>query len=169
MLLLSGAAIAQKQLIILKKNRVVARYNPGDDLVFKTTDSRHVRKSYVNNLADTAVVTARDTVPFYSFDRVYFNQHSFARTLGTTLIIAGAGYFFIDQLNNVVVKGNEFRSEPSINRFAIITVGVGVPLVLLQKKSQRMGYHYRMLTVDPDSPLYYRRQVRGYVSPYIPR
>lgn len=168
MFLVSHAVFCQKQLVVLKRGSVVAHFNPGDDFVFKKKGDSNKISTYVNNLSDTAVVTHRDTIPFRQIDRIYFTQHTFLQTIGTALTIAGAGYFLIDQINNVIVNGNRPKLDKDINRFSVPALAVGLPLIFIRKKSQRIGYKYRIMTVTKESPFYHSDTPKGYVSPYIP-
>lgn len=169
-LLLPGfVAIAQSQLLLLKRQEVLLRLNAGDDFVFRVKGSKEVRHTYINTLSDTAVVTHRDTVPYHLIDRVYFRSSTFVNRLGLMLVIGGAGYFLIDQVNNVIVHGNDARIENKVAIASGVMVGAGVPMMLIGRNSQRMGGRFRLMRVTPESPLYRSYDPKGYVSPYIPR
>ncbi|HLT72907.1 MAG TPA: hypothetical protein VKZ75_09660 [Cyclobacteriaceae bacterium] len=168
-LLLAFNAAGQNQLLLLKRQEVLLRLNAGDDFVFRMKGSKEVRRTYINTLSDTAVVTHRDTVPYHLIDRVYFRRSTFVNRLGLLLVIGGAGYFLIDQLNNVVVKGNDARIDNSVAIASGTMVGVGMPMMLIGRNSRRVGGRIRLLKVTPESPLYRSFGPKGYVSPYIPR
>lgn len=150
----SGAALAQKQLVVLKREDVLLRLYPGDDFVFRLKDDKRVRASYVNNLSDTAVVTHRDTIPFHRIDRIYFPQHKFYNTVGTALVIFGGGLFLIDQINVVVVNGNEPDLDDNVTTISLSSLAAGLPLMLIRKKSQRIRYPTRIMMVDKGSGFY---------------
>ena len=158
-------ARAQKQLVFLHHETVLKRYNPGDDIVFKLKGSDDVIRSYVNNLSDTAVVIHADVVPFRKIDRVYFVQHKFYNTLGTLAVLAGVGYFLIDQLNRVVVNKDKPGLTASVSRFSITTIGIGLPLMIFKKRSQRIDYAHQFLTVKKGS-VFYKPDPNGYTMPY---
>ena len=100
----AGSAVAQKQIVLLKKEKVLLRLYPGDEFIYRLKGDDQKRTTYINNLSDTSVVTHRDTVPFHTIDRIYFQQKKFYNTVGTALVIFGAGLFFIDQFNHVIVQ-----------------------------------------------------------------
>jgi len=110
--------------------------------------------SYVNNLYDTAVLAHKDIIPFYKIDRIYFKHSSFGNRFGTFLVIGGVGYFLIDQFNEVIVHGEEPTIDENVATTSAILVGAGLPLMLIKKKSQRLGGKYRLLTVEKASPFY---------------
>lgn len=152
---LAGAMVhAQKQLVLLKDETVLLRLYPGDDFVYRLNGSSTVRETYVNNLSDSAVVTHNDTIPFHTIDRIYFRQHKFYNTLGTLLVIGGAGLFLIDQANIVLVQGNEPNLDAGVARVSLASLAAGLPLMLIRKKSQRLNYRHRLLMVDRGSAFY---------------
>jgi hypothetical protein len=160
-------AHAQKQLVLLKGQRVILRLYPGDDIAFREKGFRSVRHSYVNNLSDTAVVTHNDTIAFHTIDRLYFRQSRFYNVLGNALVIGGAAYFLIDQVNEIAVHGNKASFDQGVNRISIPAVIIGLPLMLIHKNSQRLTPKYHLLMVKPGS-IFYKANPKGYQSPFIP-
>jgi len=166
LLMLCGeAAYGQKQLVFLKGETVLLRIYPGDDFVYREKGSRSVRTTYVNNISDTAVVTHRDTVPFHSIERLYFRQHKFHNTLGTVMVIFGAGLFIIDQVNVVLVQGNSPSLDNRVSTVSLTSLAAGIPLMLIKKKSQKLNFRNRLIMVEKGSA-FYRPDTREYIGPY---
>ena len=130
------------------------RLNFGDDFNYTLKGSKTVRYSYVNNLYDTAVLAHKDIVPFHKINKVYFTHSSFGNRFGTFLVIGGVGYFLIDQFNVIIVHGEEATIDENVAVTSAVLTGIGLPLMLIKKKSQRIGGKYRLLTVDRGSPFY---------------
>lgn len=149
-----GRVYSQKQLVLLKREKVLLRLNYGDDFNYTLKGSKELRYSYINNLYDTAVLAHNDVVPFHKIDKVYFTHSSFGNRFGTFLVIGGVGYFLIDQFNVIVVQGEEASIDEGVAITSAIMVGAGLPLMLIKKKSQRLGGKYRLLVVDQGSPFY---------------
>jgi hypothetical protein len=164
----SGTGYTQKQLVLLKRETVLLRLNPGDDLSYRLKMTDQKRNTYINNLLDTAIITHSDTVQFQSIDRVYFKRSSFSNRLGLVLVAGGAGYFLIDQFNNVVVHGNDAEINESVARGSIVMVGVGLPMMLIKKDHVKIKGRYRLMIVTEGSPFYLDNRPKGYLSPYIP-
>lgn len=150
------AAHAQKQLVLLKREKILLRLYPGDEIIFSLKNSEEIRTSYINNLFDTAVMVHEDVIPFYKIDKIYFKHGSFMNVVGTLLVTGGVGYFLIDQLNELVVKGHGASINENVATTSIVMVAVGLPMMLIKKKSQRLGGKYRLLTVEKGSLLYQR-------------
>lgn len=162
-LFLSGSVFGQKQLVVLKRENVLLRLYPGDEFVYRLKGEKIVRTTYVNNIFPTAVLTHRDTVPFNAIDRVYFRQRKLYNTLGGALVIFGAGLFIIDQLNVTVVNGNKPSLDDDVTTLSVSSLAVGLPLMLIKKKSQRIRYPTRLMLIDRNSG-FYRPDTREQVN-----
>lgn len=169
MVILYGHCFGQKQLILLKGDKLLLRLNPGNDIVYRLKDNKRVRSTYISNLSDTAVVTHSDTVPYHHIDRVYFKRSTFGNKIGWMLVVGGTGFFLIDQFNNVVVDGNDAELDEGVTKTSLIMVGVGLPLALIKRNYVQLGGRKRLLMVKEGSPFYYDNRPKGYISPFIPR
>ena len=159
--------LPQKQLVLLKRQDVKLRLYPGDEIVLKLKNSRTVRTSYVNNIFEDAVVIHLDTIPFHKIDKIYFRQTKFYNTIGGILVVGGVGLFLIDQFNSIVVQGEEPRIDSWVTSVSVPAVAIGLPLMLITKKSQRVGRKYRLMMVQKGSS-FYQPDPKGINSPYIP-
>jgi hypothetical protein len=140
--------------VILKGERVVLRLRPGDEIVFKLKNSKRKWVTYVNNLSDTAVTVHRDVIPYHSIERIYFDQSKFYNRIGGAMVFGGAALFLIDQLNVVVVNGEDPSLDSWVSTVSLTGIVVGLPMMLLKKKSQKLNYKYHLLVVKKGSPFY---------------
>jgi hypothetical protein len=154
LIVLPYTARSQKQLVLLKREDVLLRLFPGDEFIYKLKGSNAVRNTYVNNLADTAVVTHRDTVPFHRIESIYFEQRKLYNTVGKGLVVFGVGLFLIDQFNMVIVHGQSPSLDSRVTTLSLTSLAVGLPLALVKKKSQKIKRPYRLLMVEEGSPFY---------------
>ena len=151
----ANEVLAQKQLIILKKEKVVLRLYPGDEFVYTLKSSpREVRRSYVNNISDTAVWAHDEVVSFHKIERVYFQQRTLWTDAGPKLIVAGVVLFLADQLNTVVVQNEDASIDKGVLITSAALAGAGVVMTVTKKKYQTIGGKYRFRMVDEDSPFY---------------
>lgn len=154
-LILAGSvAYGQKQLVFLKKEKVILRLNPGDEFIFSLKGSKGIQRSYINNLFDTAALVHKTIIPFQKIDKIYFTQQGLVNLMGRFLVVAGVGYFVIDQINVMVVNGDEASLDDNVTTASVAMVAAGLPMMLIKKKSQRIGGRYRLLTVQKGSPFY---------------
>jgi hypothetical protein len=155
------AAAAQKQLLVMNRQRVLLRLYPGDEIVLKVKGNKQVRTSYVNNIFEDAVMIHRDTIPFHKIDKIYFSQTKFYNKLGGALVAGGAALFLIDQFNVVVVQGESPSLDSWVSTVSISSIGLGLPLMLIKKKSQRINGRYRLMMVKEGSSFYVPRPERS--------
>lgn len=150
----AGLAQAQKQLVLLKREKVIMRLNPGDEFVISLKGDKKKLTSYINNLYDTAVLVHKTIIPLHKIHKVYFKRSGLINLIGKFLVVAGVGYFVIDQFNVIVVDGNKASLNDNVTNASIAMVGVGLPMMLIRKKYQRIGGKFRLLTVEEGSPFY---------------
>jgi hypothetical protein len=163
--LAATATYSQKQLVLLKGQDVLLRLNPGDDIRFKIKGQKQIIHSYVNNLLDGRLVTHRDTFLFANIERIYFHRPLRINVWGGTMMAGGILLFGIDQLNNSGIHGEEMTLDQGVTTASIALVGVGLPLLLVKKKSQKLTYKYRLLTVAEGSAFYRPDPRNGLQSP----
>jgi hypothetical protein len=149
-----GDSYGQKQLVLLKKEKVILRLYPGDEIILRTKGSHTKMTSYVNNLSDTAVMLHQTIIPFYKIDRLYFKHSSFGNRFGAMMVVGGVTYFLVDQFNTIVVQGEEATWNKNVGNVSVAMVAIGLPLWLIKKKSQRIKPGYKLLTVEEGSPFY---------------
>ncbi len=147
-------AHGQKQLVLLKKQKVILRLNPGDEFKYSIKGEKGMHDSYVNNLSDTAVVAHNTVVPFHKIDRIYFKRSSYANFIGGFLVIGGVGIFILDQLNTSVIQGDKASLDDRVTSISVSSLAVGLPLMLIHKKSQKLKRPYHILTVKKGSVFY---------------
>ncbi len=156
-LILSTAGVAQRrQLVVLKRQKVIQRYLPGDDIRLKIKGNDQIINSYVNNLTDTSVFVHTTNIPFENIERLYFRRANFVNRLGAYLIVAGTGLFLIDQINVVLVNGDNPNIDAGVAKASIGMVVIGFPMMLIKKKYVTPSYKFRLLSVDEKS-LFYQR------------
>jgi hypothetical protein len=148
------SAFGQKQLVVVKRENVLLRLSEGDAFTYKPKGSTRVHETYVRQLTEIAVITHRDTVPFHMIDRIYFRQRKFYNTIGSALVIFGGGLFIIDQFNEVIVNGREPGLDDNVSRLSAGALALGIPMMLIKKKSQRIRHPVRLMTVDRRSIFY---------------
>jgi hypothetical protein len=154
-------AEAQKQLVLLKRQKVVLRLYPGDEIVLKLKGSKRIRTSYVNNIFEDAVMIHNDTIPFHKIDRIYFRQTKFYNKLGGALVAGGAALFLIDQFNVVVVQQESPSLDSWVSNVSLSSIAVGLPMMLIRKKSQRPNGRYRLMLAREGSSFYVPRPERS--------
>ena len=155
--LISFSSKGQKQVVLLKGEKVLHRFLPGDYIYIKVKNDPIRYHTYINNILDDAFVLDDDTISFRSVERTYTDQKKFLSGLGKTLIQAGVGLFVIDQFNSVVVQHEKATLNRGVTTVSLVCVAIGLPLMLIKKEGEPIGIKYKLYAIDPGSP-FYRRQ-----------
>lgn len=130
------------------------RFNPGDQFIVSLKGEKQKLDSYINNLFDTAVLMHQTIIPIHKIDKVYFRQSGVINLIGKFLVVGGVAYFLIDQVNVVLVNGEEANLDDNVTTISAAMVAAGLPMMLIKKKSQRIKGKYRLMTVQRGSPFY---------------
>jgi len=144
----------QKQIVLLKGEKVMHRFLPGDYIYVKVKNDPVRYHTYINNILDDAVVLGDDTVSYRKIERTYTGQRKFWSSLGKTMLQVGVGLFIIDQFNNVVVQGNKATLDDGVTKVSLSLVAVGLPLMLIKKEGEPIGDKYKLYPIDSQSPFY---------------
>ena len=155
-LLVSAASFAhaQRQLVLLDRETVLLRLNPGDEFIISLKGDKRKLNSYINNLFDTAVMVHKTIVPLHEIDKIYFKHSACINRIGKFLVVGGVAYFVIVQFNTMIVNRSEASLDEDVTIVSASMVAVGLPMMLIKKKYRRIGGKYRLMVVEEGSPFY---------------
>jgi hypothetical protein len=162
----------RNQLVLIKKDEVVIRYRLGDDISYKRKDKAETLRGFIVEVNDSIIITSNDTVATHQIEKLFFRKGNFMNIVGGFLVTAGSAFFIIDQLNTIVINDQEPSLSTNVSNITLTSLAIGLPMLLITKKSHRVGFKERLRIVDSESPFYYsesRFRNKGYVSPHIPR
>lgn len=144
----------QNQLILLKRGDVIARFTEGETIKCELKD-KTIKEGVAIRFNDFAIITLNDTIPFQSIYKINVKGRRKSTTLnkvGTVMMIAGVGYFVIDQINTLIVDGQDGIDEQVV----LVSVGLtaaGAALRFIRSPYQKLrGISLR--TIDPTSRYY---------------
>ncbi len=150
----ASAAQAQRQLVLLKNGYVMQRFNPGDEIYVKVKGNPDRIHSYLNNILEDAIVLHTDTIPFHQIERTFIYESARRNANGVMLLGGGILLFGIDAINQEWVQKTGYEPSSGVSIASAVLVTAGLPLALIKKKSQVLGYKYRLLMVKTGDPLY---------------
>jgi hypothetical protein len=81
-------------------------------------------------------------------------------------VVGGAGLFLIDQVNVIIVNGDKPSLDSWVSTASLSGIVVGLPMMLIKKKSQKMNFKYHLLAVKKGS-IFYADDPREPISPFI--
>jgi hypothetical protein len=164
------ASAQQRQLIILKNQTVLARYQVGDVLHF-ARPGENIQLQKILDLNDTLIMMNLDSVAYYRIEKLDIRgrkSSTFGQRLGAYMIAAGILLPAAELINTGIVQ----NEGASIDKGVGITSGVlfvgGAALVFIRKPYFKPGRKHRILIVEKGSPFFKVKRVSN-PSPYLPQ
>jgi hypothetical protein len=155
LLIVSFLSLGQTQLVLLKREKLIARFEYGDDIKYKLKKSTLYTKAVMLGATEFAILTFNDTVPFSTIERVSLKGHrSSSSLLSKFLITAGFAYFALDQVNHVIIQGQKPDLEPTVWKPSLVLVATGYALKLARKRSLRIRFPAKLIAAEPGSAFY---------------
>lgn len=145
---------AQKQLLMMKGEKVIARFTEGEYLKCKLKNKQK-KEGRILELSDTHVITSNDTLAILSIESLNLKGRRHVDVtsgVGGLLFIAGIGYFAIDQLNNLVVAGQSGIDE-QVAITSLVMTSAGAAILFLRSPYKKV-YGHTLLTIDYTSRFY---------------
>jgi hypothetical protein len=158
MLLLSTGALAQTQLLIIKKGHVQSHFNEGDYIRYVLKKKHRHAEGHIIELYDFYMITSNDTVQFKDIRKVNIRKHRgerawAGRVIGGFLFAGGLIYFGVDQ-GNVALNINQQNDTP-FQWFAPLAVsGVGAAMLAIRPKYLRLNGIRYLQMADYRSPFF---------------
>jgi len=151
----SFAANAQRQLILLKRGTVIARFTEGEKIKC-LLKNKQIVEGVAIRFTDVSINTLNDTIPFQSIYKINVKGRRNASTLnkvGTVLMIAGVGYFAIDQINTWFFVEGQSGVDENVAITSVCLVATGAAFRFIRSPYQKLrGISLR--TIDPTSRYY---------------
>jgi len=153
LLCLNYTALGQRQLLVVRGDKVIQRFKVGDSFRSKWFDSKIEHWGLITDINEFEIITSQDTIPTKEIRKVLVKGPPLAKKIGINLVKIGAFYFLIDQFNSAVIQHNP-SIDDSVWKTSAVLVGAGLPLLLFKRNWKRVGRSYRLKSVGPDSRLY---------------
>lgn len=138
--LTSSMAFSQNQLVLLKRGTVIARFNEGETMKFKMRD-KSVLEGVAIRFTDVSIITLGDTVDFANIEKINVKGRRRPTTLnkvGTVLMIAGIGYFAIDQINTLLFVEGQSGIDQDVVKASIALTASGAALKYIRSPYQKL-------------------------------
>jgi len=154
-LLLTNISIAQRQLVIIRGERVVSTIRPGTLMLVERKSIAGIRDGFLVEADSFRFITSRDTIAIRDVLRITTGARRTAVSkIGEFLVVIGAGFFLTDQLNTLLGR-NPGPTDPRANIVSGSLTAAGLPLMLVRKRWERPGRsRIRILSVDYTSSFY---------------
>lgn len=158
LLALGGSMFAQqRQVVILKKERVLARYQVGDVLAFAWKDEKKIQIQKILALNDTSIMMNLDTVAYYRIKKLDIRpkrQATFSERLGAYMMLAGVVLPLADLVNTTAVQNEDASIDRGVAITSTALFSGGALLFFTKSKYFKPGRNKRILIVEKGSPFY---------------
>jgi hypothetical protein len=154
----------QRQLIALKDEDVLARYQKGDIIKFMRAHDKELQIQRILDLNDTLIMMNFDSVNYYQIEKLDIKAKQgskFSERIGSSLIIAGLVLPLADLFNTTVIQDQEASVSEGVWITSAAMVGTGAALVFIKKPYFKPGRHYHLIIVDERSPFYKARTINN--------
>jgi hypothetical protein len=153
-MIISFSQHAQKQLVLLKGENVVARFTEGEYMKCKLKNKQK-KEGRIIELSETHILTSNDTLTILSIESLFMKgkrKVTVTKGIGGLLFIGGLGYFAIDQINRLIVDGaEEFDEKGAVISLSIAATGAAL---LFIKRPYKKVYGHTLRTIDYNSRFY---------------
>ena len=118
-----------------------------DVIVFRIQGEDHFNKDIILALTDSTIIFPGGKIQFTDIEQIKPPTKKWMAATGGTLVIAGIGYYLIDQFNQLY-SGNGLSNDQGVMRTSIVLVGVGAGLIFLSKKKVKVKKNWRLRYVS---------------------
>lgn len=149
---------AQQQVVLMKKDRVIHRYNVGDFMRYSTGRKKDFKRDQIVELTDTTIITRNDTIPYYKVRLIDIHQEAQSgvtlRRIGYYSIAAGVVLPLADLINVGLVQDKSYSFDRGVGITSAALITTGTALLLITKPYMKVQFNKRLIIVGYDSPLY---------------
>ncbi|MFM7193341.1 MAG: hypothetical protein ACKOYP_00965 [Bacteroidota bacterium] len=159
-MLLSLSAFGQRQLVVLKGDRVVQRIHANTFFDVRDKDSRTVHRGFLVEADEFSFITSRDTFSIREVEAISTGKRrTFWSVVGSLMTTGGAGYLLIDQFNRYIVYGGRNPQDPAVWKTAGVLIGIGFPLSKAKRRWDKPGTgNVRLMSVDFSSRFFREKE-----------
>lgn len=167
------AVSQQRQLIVLKNEEVLARFQEGDVIHFARKQDKEILVQRILDLNDTLIMMNSDSVAYYRIKKLDIRgrkKRTFVQKLGAMMIMGGAVLSLAEVVNTGLVQDDGVSISKGVGTTSLTLLTAGAAMILIKKPYFKPGRKYRLLIVDKRSPFYkVKPKQEGYISPYMPK
>lgn len=143
---------AQPQLALLKKDRIITRFNEGEYIRFQRRGESDFIRAIITGIHPGYFMLGVDTIYHYEVVKVDVRKKLLAgfkvAPIGKGLMIAGASLFLIDAFNTTVIQGESYSLDKSVARGGFILIGVGALMQVVNNNYFKTGRKKKLASLN---------------------
>jgi hypothetical protein len=141
----SSSAYAQKQLVLVKKNKVIARISEGESIRFKRKGEDHFARGIIEGIQKESFRIGEDTTYLYNVVAIDLRGKSSSgfkvRQSGVMLIVAGSALLVISAINTGVPGSG-------ITTVSGAFIGTGIFMLFVNNDIFKIGRKKKVIAMD---------------------
>ncbi len=149
---LCGSLLAQPQLVLLKKDRVITRFEEGEYIRFQRKDDGGFIRALIVGIHSGYFIVSTDTIYTYNIARIDLRKKVTTNikgaSIGKGLITAGVALALIDLFNTVVIRDEPFGIDNRVAGVSVGLIGVGGLMQLVNNNFFKIGRHKKVATLN---------------------
>lgn len=143
---------AQPQLALMKKDRVITRFEEGEQIRFKKKSDDGYSIALIQGIHPGYIVVADDTVFTYEIEVVDLRKKKLTSfkvsSIGKGLMMAGAGLFLVDLFNTTVIINSDYQLKDSAWKGSAVLLGLGTFMQFVNNDFFRQHRHRKIATMN---------------------
>lgn len=151
------AGAQQRQLVVMKNEEVLARYQVGDVLPFAREGDKEIQLQKILAMNDTLIMMNLDSVPYYRIKKLDIRgrkKSTFAQRLGANMMIAAAVLPLADLINTTTIQKQDASMDKGVGITSGALLAGGALLFFVKKPYFKPGRKQRIMIVERGSPFY---------------
>lgn len=145
------SVLAQNKLVLLKKDRVVYRFEEGEYIRFKRKDEEGFRRGVITGIHPNFFRIETDTTYTYDIAKIDLRGKNYTgfkiAPIGRGIIFAGVGLFLIDIFNTTVILDDSYTVDNSVTPVALAFIGTGALMQLVNNNYFKVGRRKKVATM----------------------
>jgi hypothetical protein len=142
-----------QQLLIMKKGKVISRFNPGDEMLFQFKGDKQPVRVVIRELREFYfITTSKDTIQYLRVGRVIFRNPD-RQKYGAMVFGTGAALLAVWGVNALAFD----TTSPSMRGLQLVGffgVGLGAFIYFTANTGVTLNGYKRLKYISYDSPLY---------------
>jgi len=148
----TNGLLAQPQLALLKKDRVITRFNEGEYIRFQKKDSDNFIRAIITGIYPGYFMLGEDTIYHYEVTKVDISSKTTTNfkvaSIGKALILAGVSLIVIDAFNTVIIQDRTYKVERGVGKASLTLVGVGGLMQIVNSNYFRVGRKRKLASLN---------------------
>ncbi|HYG19104.1 MAG TPA: hypothetical protein VD816_09240 [Ohtaekwangia sp.] len=147
---------SQRQVLVMKHERVIKRYNTGDPFSYSIGSPKNFQRDRIVGITDSTIITRSDTISSHTIKFIHPGEMEGVtlRRIGLFAIAAGIVLPLADWINVSVVQDESYSFDRGVGITSAALITGGAAILIFKKPYIRIRRMKRVMIVDRDSPLY---------------